>query len=185
MKKIIRIVVWIVVLFVLKILDDKYRLIYFPSNMLDFQFNMLTISTVLIGFSFTVMGILFGFSSNELIKKLENTDYMQKNVNALMNSIAFFILSIVVSFVFVLGLNESIVNRMLQAINLNVSIDKLLFLWNVSLLGVGFWYFIKELKELSTLLQFIYKVKNKISKEQVKEFEDALDKSKIGGNKKN
>lgn len=45
---------------------------------------MLTISTVLMGFAFTVMGLLYTFDASAFVKKLKSTDYVIKRANSIM-----------------------------------------------------------------------------------------------------
>lgn len=43
------------------------------EELVDYQFNLFTVSSVFAGFSFTTLGILLGMSSEKVMERLQNT----------------------------------------------------------------------------------------------------------------
>lgn len=157
MKKRKRITVIVVVSFALLIialLNVKYEFIVVPdcNEMSDRQIDFITISTVFSGFSFTALGLLLGLSSEKLIDRVSNTSIISNKVDRIITSIIFFMMSVIISLFFVLGLNESIFTN-----------DKAVFITNnlAYALGVGYLiagivYFMYSVYELYDLIKRIY-----------------------------
>ena len=77
----------------------------YPPNADDYHMNILTINSILSGFSLTNLGILISISDAQLIKKLEGTDLLNKRNVVISYSIIFGSMSIVASLLFIFKIN--------------------------------------------------------------------------------
>ena len=71
----------IILLFILYFVNSKYNFIILPDkeDIVDYQFNLFTVSTVFAGFSFTVLSLLLGLNGEKTIEKLQGTSLMCRN----------------------------------------------------------------------------------------------------------
>lgn len=130
------------------------------SDMIDFQFNILTVSTVFVGFSFTALGMLLGFASDKLVESLKNTDYMFKNSSKLVLSIIFFSISIIISLSYIIGAEKFITNILSKIPQIVKDLlNNLMFINCIGFLLAGFIQYLSELKELYRLISHIYAFK--------------------------
>lgn len=150
------------------ILNMKIDMINIPpdNEMIDYQFNILTVSTVLAGFSFTALGMLLGVSSEKFVEKLKGTDYMLKNSRKLVMSIVFFTISIIISMLYIIGVDKFIINKIVElpmldheGFQIHKMLSSFLFINGISFLLVGFIQFLFELRELYRLISYIYSFK--------------------------
>ena len=71
----------IVGLLIINYLNNKVEFLRIPESekMIEYQFNLITVSTVFAGFSFTILGLLIGLNGEKLLKKLEGTSILSRN----------------------------------------------------------------------------------------------------------
>lgn len=164
-KRIILVVVYSMLLLVLASINLKLNFITIPApdEMISRQINYITISTVFIGFSFTALGLLLGLSSEKLIEKIKNTGIIMDKVGRIISSIVGFILSVVISLVFVLGLNHSLINN----INILSVVDSFLYVLSVGYLIGGIVYFICAVFELYDLIKRVYRYNKQASARKI------------------
>lgn len=143
-----------IVLVILAVINTKYQFIIVPSSseMVQRQIDYVTISTVFAGFSFTALGLLLGLSSEKLIERIKNTTIIMKKVNRLVMSIVFFILSVSISLVFILGIDQIISIGENRQIYLSYG----LYFLSIGYLIAGICYFVYSVKELFDLIKRIY-----------------------------
>lgn len=143
-----------IVLVILAVINTKYQFIIVPSSseMVQRQIDYVTISTVFAGFSFTALGLLLGLSSEKLIERIKNTTIIMKKVNRVVMSIVFFILSVSISLVFILGIDQIISIGENRQIYLSYG----LYFLNIGYLIAGICYFVYSVKELFDLIKRIY-----------------------------
>lgn len=120
------------------------------GNETEYHSNILTINSILSGFSLTNLGILISISSDQLIEKLKGTDILNKRNILISQSICFGAISIMSSLMFVLNFNVP----MLQKIT-NILYDYLFVVELTSLL-LSIIYFLLSIKKMIQLLTYLY-----------------------------
>lgn len=125
-----------------------------PDNdqMLEYQFNLFTIASVLAGFSFTVLGLLSGVFSEKMVEKLKNTTIVTDKSRKIVSSIIWFGISAFISLIFIIGIVDfaSGENKCL------IIIKELLFVGEIISIFVGLTYFLRATKGVYFLIQKIY-----------------------------
>ncbi|MES1045305.1 hypothetical protein HYI36_18495 [Bacillus sp. Gen3] len=96
-----------------------------------FHQNLLTVNTIFLGFLFTALGMMVGFTDKGLIKSLDNAGYMDNYYNSIYFGLFFHGLSTVISTIAVV-LGANVLNSLLIVIQ------------QASLLG-GVLFFIKSI----------------------------------------
>lgn len=107
-RTIAKCVLYVLILILLK----KTKIISVPSGeeMVEFQFNLITVSTVFAGFSFSVLGMLMGMYSQPLMQKLGDTTIVTNKSIKIKKSIFYFCVSGAVSLLYILGIDSFIVS---------------------------------------------------------------------------
>ena len=164
-KTVITVLIFSLLLLIIAGINIKINIIMIPTvnEMISRQIDYITISTVFSGFSFTALGLLLGLSSEKLIEKIKNTNIIMDKVGRIITSIIFFILSVVISLFFVLGLDRSLISN---PIVLSV-VDRLLYVISVGYLIGGIAYFIYAVYELYDLIKRIYSYNKKETNQKI------------------
>lgn len=154
MKRITIIVIASLLLIVLAFLNIKFSFIIIPdsNDMSSRQIDFITIGTVFAGFSFTALGLLLGLSSEKLIERIKSTSIITNKVNRIITSIIFFVLSVVISLFFILGLNVS----MFEKISFFDKVNSFFYVIGVGYLILGIIYFSYSVYELYDLIKRVY-----------------------------
>mgnify|MGYP000429850175 CR=1 FL=1 len=154
MKRITIIVIASLLLIVLAFLNIKFSFIIIPdsNDMSSRQIDFITIGTVFAGFSFTALGLLLGLSSEKLIERIKSTSIITNKVNRIITSIIFFVLSVVISLFFILGLNVSMFEKTLFFDKVN----SFFYVIGVGYLILGIIYFSYSVYELYDLIKRVY-----------------------------
>lgn len=175
-KRITVIVVVSLILVMLALLNIKHSYISVPdsNSMSDRQIDFITISTVFAGFSFTALGLLLGLSSEKLIERIKNTSIIAGKVNRIITSIIFFILSVVISLFFVLGVNESIFGNT----SLLDSANSFIYVIGVGYLISGIAYFVYSVYELYDLIKRVYSFNRSNTSSQIQKAKEEMEKNK-------
>ena len=141
------------VFLVITFVNHKITFISIPDmkSMMNFQFNIFTFSSVLAGFSFTVLGLLTGLFSEHIKEKLKNTSIITRKSSSIVRSIIWFGVSALLSILFVLGVVDFI-NIEIKWWNLR----DFLFICEVGCIFVGLIYFLVATKGLYELIQKIF-----------------------------
>lgn len=153
------VIIYSISLLIIGVVNIKLKFIAVPStaDMIPRQIDYITISTVFAGFSFTALGLLLGLSSEKLIEKIKNTNIILDKVNRIIGSIVYFILSVIASLFFVLGLNSVLTsNKYILTI-----VDSILYIFSVGYLVGGIVCFIYAVYELYDLIKRIYSYNKK------------------------
>jgi len=142
----------------------------------SYHINIITINSILSGFSLTNLGILISISDEQLVKKLEGTDVLVRRNTVISHSIIFGVISIVCALLFIL--------KSIYSINIPVDLymfKKILktFIFNVEMLSLIFsiFYFLLSIKEMIKLLSYIYVPKQKLSYDKICEIKEQMEKS--------
>lgn len=154
MKRITIIVIASLLLIVLAFLNIKFSFIIIPdsNDMSSRQIDFITIGTVFAGFSFTALGLLLGLSSEKLIERIKTTSIITNKVNRIITSIIFFVLSVVISLFFILGLNVS----MFEKTSFFDKVNSFFYVIGVGYLILGIIYFSYSVYELYDLIKRVY-----------------------------
>lgn len=162
---------------------QKVKLINMPNSeqMDDFQFNLITVSTVFAGFSLTVLGMLLGMFSEPMAEKLKDTSIVTRKSSKLMNSVMAFCGSGIISLLFIVKFNLFINGNEIELFN---KLTEYFFVLGIVLMGIGIIYFISSTIGVFQLISIIYinKANNyeKIQKEYAEELEKAKSRIKQG-----
>ena len=73
------------------------------KEIIEYEFNLFTISSVFAGFSFTTLGILLGMSSENIMQRLQNTTVITNKSKNIVKSLLFFCISCFTSLAFIIG----------------------------------------------------------------------------------
>ena len=163
----------IAVCIIFMLINNKIRIISIPSDkdMADYQFNMFTISSVFAGFAFTMLGMLLGMSSENLIKRIRKTDIITHKCEKIVFCLICFCSSGIFSLVLILGIDV-----FLDKILKKDVFDNIFFLLVVVFLVAGLIYFIISIKELTGLIKRIYGCSEASKEQQRKEYDvDIMD----------
>lgn len=164
-KKIVRVILHSILLLVVAGVNIKLNFISMPTpeDMISRQIDYITISTVFAGFSFTALGLLLGLSSEKLMNKIKNTNIIIDKVERIICSIVFFILSVIVSLFFVLGLNTSLISHT----NVLLIVDSIVYVLGIGYLISGIAYFIFAVYELYDLVKRVYDYNKKETNQRI------------------
>ncbi|MDR7812061.1 hypothetical protein [Lacrimispora sp.] len=158
MKRVYKCIIIFLACTVLSFFNEKYHFIVTSyKDMIGYQFNIFTISTVLAGFSFTTLGTLLGMSSEALMKKLKDTTIVTNKSRRIVKSLLCFCCTGLISLFYIVGLDQ-LVERAIQKIeriNLNFILD-FIFLLGIIFLVLGIIYFIISVYEIYDLIKRVY-----------------------------
>lgn len=172
-KKMVIIIAYSILLLIIAGVNIKLKFITIPTSekMIERQIDYITISTVFAGFSFTALGLLLGLSSEKLIEKIRNTNIIMDKVGRIIMSIVFFILSVIVSLFFVLGLNKSLITN----IQILLLVDCILYIFSIGYLIGGIGYFIYTVYELYDLVKRIYGYNKKEASQMIDKAKEEME----------
>lgn len=109
----------------------------------QFHLNMLTVNSIFLGFLFTSLGIMVGFSDKKSVKSLNTAGYMDNYYNSIYFGLVLLVISTIISTVGVAIGHEHIT-------------ETLSFIQQVSFIG-GVLFFIKSIFGLMKLIRYIRK----------------------------
>lgn len=168
-----------VIIFLIKIVA-KINLLKLPSSkeITDFHFNLITINSIIAGFSFTNLGILISLSDADLVKKISGTSIIPRKNKVLIMSVISCCISIFLSLIFVLKLDETIFEPILMIFPSKYKAFEnfcyLMYTLCIAFLVSGIIMFAKSIKEMSNLLLKIYISKPNLKKEDIDMFHRLL-----------
>lgn len=150
-----------------------------PKEMVSYQFNMFTISTVLAGFSFTTLSMLLSMNSEERMRKLDDTSVVINKSKKIVISLIYFMISSLMSLFLILN-----VPKLLENIKIVVSekidvlglIQRFIYYAGILSLLVGIIYFIISVYEVYDLFKRVYGISDS-AKQQAKEFRKTIEQS--------
>lgn len=159
--------------------NERYGLIVMPSeDMVGYQFSLFSVSTAFAGFSFTVLGILVGMSSETFIEKLKNTTIVTDKCRNITVSIGYFCVSCLLALFFIVQ-GDVIVDRICVKLfkkSFEV-INRSFFLLEIISLFAGIVYFVVSAQGVYNLVKrvFGHKTKdyNKIKQDFFNDLEEA------------
>ena len=143
------------------------------DHMVDRQIALITISTVFAGFSFTALGLLLGLSSEKLIEKIRRTDIIIKKVNRIVMSIVFFVLSVIVSLCYILGIQEFL---FVDTEYYDVA-NAIIYVVGIGFLIFGIGYFVYSVVGLYDLISRVYMYNDIEAEERIKKAKQEIEKN--------
>lgn len=156
-KIIIQVIICIVFMFVLVQLNSSFEFLLIPAqkDIQEISYNFFTVNATMGGFAFTVLGMLYSFSSKEYIKALQGTNIIVNKASTIMQTIVFAGAS---GFINLFLIIASYKNWM-----------RYLFILSVLFLFFSFAHFIKSIHCIYNLIRNIHKYdKLEISKKHQK-----------------
>lgn len=175
-SKKLQILVEFVVLFVMGLLNMKWKVIQVPGKMADLQANIMTVSTVFAGFSFTVLGIVMGMSSEKIIEKVKETGVMKKRCDIIAKSIIAFVVSSSLSLFFILKLDQSIIMKFLTYFKIELSyayVKNQLWIIEIGFLIIGIVLFVRAVYEMVLLINIIFNTNSENARKKIDEYKKA------------
>ena len=174
-KKATIVIIVSVLLAVLAALNLKFNYVEIPASddMVGRQIDFITISTVFAGFSFTALGLILGMSSEKLIERVKNTNIISDKVDRIITSIVFFIMSVIVSLYFVMGLNDSL----LKGTAILEGANNVVYVFGVGYLVAGIIYFVYSVYELHDLIKRVYSYNQNSNEKQIEKAKEEFEKN--------
>ena len=152
----------------------NYKFIIMPSkNFVDYHTDILTVNSIFCGFALTNLGILLTISDDQLIKKLEGTDILQKRNSVIGHSIIFGAISIFISMFWVLKINFNFLREIFNEEIISMLCELLFYIEIFSLL-ISILYFIISIKKMIELLSLLHVPRKKYSEEQIKDMKKKI-----------
>lgn len=141
------------------------------SDKIEYHFNIITINSILSGFSLTNLGILISISSDQLIEKLKGTDILIKRNILISYSIVFGAISIFISLLFVLDFQVVIKGRIIEIWN------NFLFIVEILSLILSVLYFLLSLRKMIQLLSYMYIPRERYTEEKIDRLKKSMEES--------
>lgn len=138
------------------------------KDLIEYEFNLFTISSVFAGFSFTTLGILLGMSSENIMQRLQNTTVITNKSKNIVMSLLFFCVSCFISLAFIIGCT-GLVSGIFQ---------KVIYYFGIITLLIGIVYFLLSVYEIYDLIRCVYGVNLKEVNKKKDKFEQELSKAK-------
>ncbi len=156
-KIIIQVLVCFILTFILVRLNISFELLSLPTQneIKEISYNLFTINATMGGFAFTVLGMLYSFSSKEYIKALQGTNIIVNKAKIIMQTIIFSGLS---------GFG----NLFLMVINYK-NWCQYLFILSLLFLFFSFAFFIKSMFCIYNLIKNIHEYDKRGNKMNYKE----------------
>lgn len=151
-----------------------YAIIPMPTkNISEYHSDILTINSIFSGFTLTNLGILLSMTDDQLIKKLEGTDILQKRNVVMGHSIIFGAISIFISAIWVLKVNLKFITKFI-GIHMFSLIKEFFFYVEILSLIISIVYFLMSIAKMIQLLSLIHVPRKRYSEEQVNKLREQI-----------
>lgn len=151
----------------------NYNFIHMPKkDIAEYHIDILTVNSIFSGFALTNLGILLSVTDDQLIKKLEGTDILQKRNIVIGNSIIFGAVSIFLSMFWVLKINLSFIEKI--AGKWTEILKEFFYYMEIFSLVISVLYFILSIKKMIELLSLIHVPKKRYTNEQVEDMKNKI-----------
>jgi len=158
-------------IFIFGKITDFYLFLVYIEDKSAYHSSILTINSILSGFSLTNLGILISISGDQLVEKLKGTDILIQRNTLISHSISFGAISILASLMFVLDINIPILEK------LTVTIYEYLFIVEMLSLFLSIMFFLLSIKKMIQLLTYIYVPKKQYSYDKIKRIREQMKNS--------
>lgn len=175
-KRIVKVFIAFIIFFIVYVANNYWGLLSIPqreSNMKDYQFNIITVSTVFAGFSFTVLGILLSFSSTKTIEEIKETSILVTQCNIVVDSIIMFVISAFISlFLIFIAYSEFITSicTKVTSFNLHENVINVLYVMGMGYLIYGIILFTVSVKRMVVIMRQVFAEDIKRGKEKANKF---------------
>lgn len=156
------------------------------TSMREYQFNLITVSTVFAGFSFTVLGMLLSLSSAETMQVLKETSILSTQCNVVADSIIMFIISTFFSLFFIFIAYSDFIIKVCLKVTLfdcHEMIISVAYIAGIGYLVYGIILFAVSVKKMIIIMQQIFENDIKKGRKKAEKFQDATKKQKDNMNK--
>ena len=142
---------------------DKCTNITIPDDMQNFQFNIITITTVFAGFSFSVLGVLISLSSTSVMERLKETSELKTSCNVITDSIVFFMVTFFWALFFILGFEQPFIAifRIRKGYLFSVEMGHLLY---------GIILFLRSVYRMAYMIHYIFSDSQRKADKELKDF---------------
>lgn len=148
-------------------LGEFFQAIPCMEELVNYQFNLFTVSSVFAGFSFTTLGILLGMSSEKVMERLQNTTVITNKSKKIVMSLWFFSLSCFISLAFIIGI----------LVVFPLLLQRILYYLGILSLVLGIFYFVLSVNAMYDLVKKIYGVNLKEASRKKDKFEQELERA--------
>lgn len=140
----------------------------------SFSEKIVTINSIICGFSLTNLSVLISISDDQLVKKLEGTSILNRRNVAICKSVIYGAISIVTSIISFLNINMEIFPSTIQKIEQHI----VSFGTTVEVVSLIFsiYYFLISIKLMIRLLRYIYIPKKRYSDEDLAKLKEQLNR---------
>ena len=142
----------------------------------SFGEKIVTINSIICGFSLTNLSVLISISDDQLVKKLEGTSILNRRNVAICKSVIYGAISIVTSIISFLNVNVEIFPSIVQrtekhliSFGTTVQVVSLIF---------SIYYFLISIKLMIRLLRYIYIPKKRYSDEDLAKLKEQLNRQR-------
>lgn len=183
----VKIIIYIILSFIVSLAVMKVRIISIPSSdkLTSRIIDIITISSIFAGFSFTSLSVLLGLASDKFIEKLEETDIMENKVDKIIDSLIFLTISIIISLFFILDINTSpifIYAKMIERWEfIMTKLKEFFYLFVIVTFSGGVILFAFSIYDLFFLIKRVYQFnssKKNSSKKKVDNMKKSLENNK-------
>ena len=143
------------------------------EDITKYHSEILTINSIFSGFALTNLGILLSISDDQLVKKLEGTDILQKRNIVIGHSIIFGAISILVSMLWVLNINFAFAHKVLNARIIETIKEFLNYIEMLSLIA-SIAYFLLSIKKMIQLLAMLHVPRKRYSDKQIEDMKNKI-----------
>lgn len=157
----------------------------------SFYFNIITIGSIIAGFSFTNSGTIMSMSGSSLEEKLKGTDIIEVCVKRLIHSIAYCCISLIIGMLYGTNILRTIYIIVISTFKVTISTNIInfvkifCFITSVVSLTIGTVYFCLSLRSVSKLTLKIYKKEESYSTDEIKKAKRILNDQKGNGIQRN
>lgn len=149
------------------------------SDMKDYQFNIITVSTVFAGFSFTVLGMLLSLSSTKIMEMIKETSILVTQCNVVADSIIMFVVSSFISlFLIFISYSEFVISicAKITLFNLHEIIINALYIIGIGYLVYGIGLFTVSVKRMIGIMQQVFEEDIQRGKDKANKFKKSAKK---------
>lgn len=171
-----KITIIVILSFILSLLKSK-AIEWDVQSLCDYHATILTVNSILCGFSLTNLGVLISISDDQLVEKLKGTSILIKRNTAISYVVVFGIVSIICAFIFILNVNyESLLPF---PIDPEVKTQFKIFINYIEIISLiaSIFYFVVSVKLMLKLLRYIYIPKKGKTKGEMEEIKKTLAES--------
>lgn len=154
------------------------------TNINAYHSNLLTINSLFCGFALTNLSILISINDNEMVKIIKKTNILQKRNILITLSLFCSSVAMICSLYFILEIDSTVlclignIPSLKKVSKVYIVINNYIFCNEIWFLILGTSFFIASIKKMVELLNYIYKMPQKLSEEQKKDLLEIQSKTR-------